>query len=293
LVFPSGIWPFELLEAFAMYALACCMVIVILGLVMRSAQMTVGAVLASALLAWHVWPYIPIPSVHPHEKDARSEVRVGVFNVLHDNDRHGAVADAILSSDCDVLCVLEVSSRWEAELEARFSATHPHRVSEPQEVCCWGMALYSRFPIKDHHIYYLTRDPVIRASVQAPQGEVDVWAVHTRPPIFPNDTEERNALMMMVAQEIAQRGRPAILAGDLNIVPWAADLRKMADVGGLMDTRRGYLPTFPADIGIPLIPIDHVLYSRHFRSAAARTVMLPGSDHRGLVASMAWQDGQR
>ncbi len=73
-----------------------------------------------------------------------------------------------------------------------------------------------------------------------------------RPPRPGDDTGERDAELMTVAREVARRGAPAIVAGDLNDVGWSRTSRRMRAVGGLGDPRigRGLLATFdcePAD----------------------------------------------
>jgi len=286
----NGVWLLELAEAFAAQLL--CMWVMVLALLVyfRRFVLSLAVLGLVAILSFHTRGYLPLTTGSKFTGDG---LRIGAFNVYHHNDDHDGCAAAIVSSEVDVACVMEVSHAWAEALDAGLGHDFPYMVQVPHVDCCWGIALFSRYPIVSDSVFWFTRDPVIMATVATSQGEVDVWAVHTRPPIFPNDTEERNALMMMVGREIASRARPAILAGDLNIVPWAADFKRMAELAELMDARRGFKPTFPADFCIPLIPIDHVLHSRHFRSADTRSVKLPGSDHRGFMASMHWVEDQR
>jgi endonuclease/exonuclease/phosphatase family metal-dependent hydrolase len=56
----------------------------------------------------------------------------------------------------------------------------------------------------------------------------------------------------------------------------------------MTESRKGFLATYPMDFGIPLIPIDHILHSKHFSTAFCTTVVLPGSDHKGLIAGLNW-----
>jgi endonuclease/exonuclease/phosphatase (EEP) superfamily protein YafD len=290
LVFPFEIWLLELFEAFAVQFLLIWIVAAVILVIQRRWLLFLGASITVFVLSFHTYRYFPFSGGSKHHE---SELRIGAFNVFYHNKDHRGCADAIISSKVGVACVFEVGHGWSNALETMMQVDFPYMVQVPRKECCWGIALFSRYPIISDSVFWFTRDPVIMATVATSNGEVDVWAVHTRPPIFPNDTEERNELMMMVGKEIASRGRPAILAGDLNIVPWAADFRRMAKLAELMDTRQGFKPTFPADLGIPLIPIDHVLHSRHFRFGSTRTVKLPGSDHRGFIASISWIERQK
>lgn len=227
-------------------------------------------------------------AVHGHADE--QDVCIGVFNVYHHNERYPDGLNAIMAPDCDVLAVLEVSGEWDSVLEKGLSETYPYAVRVPHSDCCYGMSLYSRLPVVKDTVLYFTRDPVIHVIVDLHGRQVDVWAMHTRPPIFPNDTEERDFLMAEVAAQIALSDRPTLLMGDLNIVPWARPFREMKARSGMDDSRRGVHATYPMELGIPLIPIDHILHTEEFSTAMCRTQRIPGSDHRGLVVGLDWQE---
>lgn len=89
----------------------------------------------------------------------------------------------------------------------------------------------------------------------------------------------------------ANRDAPLVVAGDLNaiddhgpLVRLRADgLRSATDLVGA-----GWLPTYPANRWFPpLFAIDHVLVDERLTVTALRTVHLPGTDHLGLVATVA------
>jgi len=283
---PMGLWPFELLQALAFQILLVGMFILILGIATRQWMSFAFSLTAIMLICWQLHPYHPV--MH-FPAESESEVRVGVFNVYHPNQNYSEGVEAILSADCDVLAVLEVSSTWNAALQDALSPVYPYSVRVPHNECCYGMSVYSRLPILADTVLHFTRDPVIKSVVGMNGKEVDVWSVHTRPPIFPNDTEERNLLLSQVAQEIAAAGRPALLLGDLNIVPWAKEFKQLKAVSGMDDARRGFLATYPMELGIPLIPIDHILHTDAFSTSFCRTVLIPGSDHKGLVAGLNYR----
>ena len=84
-------------------------------------------------------------------------------------------------------------------------------------------------------------------------------------------------------------GGAVIVAGDLNSTidtrPFRALLRN-----GYRDaaeqSEAGIKPTFPADWRLPpFVAIDHVL-TRGCTATSLRTIKIPGSDHRGLVATV-------
>jgi endonuclease/exonuclease/phosphatase (EEP) superfamily protein YafD len=90
----------------------------------------------------------------------------------------------------------------------------------------------------------------------------------------------------------ADKAGPAavIVAGDFNATP---DMRQFRDLltDGYRDavnqTGTGFSPTYSPHPWIPpLITIDHVL-TRNSSARSIRTVDIPGSDHRALLATVA------
>lgn len=283
--FPNDIWPFELAESFLPQLAAITLAAGILAFKNGQRTLLLSSAVALLLACWRLSPQISTGSARTDVAD----INVATINLYHPNDRHEEVRHVLKRIDADVTCLIEVSMEWDSLLSQSLSSSHPYSVRVPTEHCCWGIAVYSRHAILSDSIHYWTRDPVIRITVKE-GDELDIWVMHTRPPIFPNDTEERDRLMWHVATEIAMRARPAVLLGDLNIVPWAASFRNMAETAGMRSSRRWLMPTYPMHFQIPLIPIDHILHTQHLVTVSCRTEVIPGSDHKGMVAGLRWQD---
>ena len=80
-----------------------------------------------------------------------------------------------------------------------------------------------------------------------------------------------------------------IIGGDYNSTP---DMRQFRDLltDGYRDaveqTGAGFAPTFPSNTWYPpLLTIDHVL-TRNAAASSIRTIEVPGSDHRALLATI-------
>lgn len=283
---PMGIWPLELLQALALQMAVFGILLLILGIATQQWLSAMISLMAVVLVWWFIHPYQPeVRSA----KVVEGDLIVGVFNVYHHNQTYTEGIAAMLDQDCDVVAVQEVSSGWDVALANAFEHVYPYSVRMPQNTCCYGMSLYSKLPIVVDTVLYFTRDPIIKALVALDGKNIEVWIVHTRPPVFPNNTEERNFVLAKVASEIAASGTAALLLGDLNIVPWAKEFKQLKEVSGLDDSRRGFLATYPTELGFPLIPIDHILHSEAFSTVFCKAVPIPGSDHRGLVAGLNWR----
>src|SRR3954451_20396616 len=87
-----------------------------------------------------------------------------------------------------------------------------------------------------------------------------------------------------------------ILAGDFNATLDHAELRRLLGRGyrdAAEQAGSGLHMTWPAGKSLPpaVLAIDHVLADRRVRVASARTVAIPGSDHRGVLAELVLPGG--
>ena len=99
---------------------------------------------------------------------------------------------------------------------------------------------------------------------------------------------ERDVELLLAAQEIKDRGRPAIVLGDLNDVAWSPTTLQLMKAGDLLDPRRGrgFYNTYPARWPGFRYPLDYVFCTRHFRICSMRVLPSFGSDHLPLVAEL-------
>ncbi|HYB36413.1 MAG TPA: endonuclease/exonuclease/phosphatase family protein [Mycobacterium sp.] len=159
-----------------------------------------------------------------------------------------------------------------------------------------GVGMWSRFPIDaprrigDYTFGFLT------AQIRVAGVSIDptVVVAHLAGPWpHPIDDWRRdiNRLPLTLSEVGEQAGAGSVIvAADLNSTtdmrPFRALLRN-----GYRDAAEqsgaGIKPTFPADSRLPpLVAIDHIL-TRNCTATSLRTLKIPGSDHRGLVATIA------
>lgn len=215
------------------------------------------------------------------------DLRVAQFNVLQTNRSHADVIASIHASDADLVSVQEVDAAWAVALCKGLADRYPVRIIEPRSNC-YGIALFSRVPLKDAHVLMLAASPAIEATVGTARGDVRIFAVHASSPGSPGHFRARNRQYELLAEHIVRmREMPTVVIGDLNAAPWDRDLLHFRACTGLRSNASLGAPTFPAVAHLALIPIDHVLTSARARVVHERTVHVPGSDHRGLVADIA------
>lgn len=213
--------------------------------------------------------------------------RVAAFNMYHDNASPKAAIERIRSTQVDLLTIQELNANWELMIDSAFDDIYPFRNEHYQSNCCYGIGIFSKFPIVESVVYDIENTPVLRIKVIIENRPIVIYSLHTRPPIFPNEMRERDAQLREVASMAKEESSDCILLGDLNIVPWDPKFQEFLHLGGLNRVSAGFKPTYPMDLGFPLIPIDHITYSGHLVPTSFEAASIPGSDHRGLVAGFA------
>jgi endonuclease/exonuclease/phosphatase (EEP) superfamily protein YafD len=238
-----------------------------------------------ALQAWRIHPYTrlhPVQSIAAKQSDPENGVRLLIANVLQDNRDADAFLRLIRREDPDLVLAVETDGWWDSKLAA-LQHSYPHAARHPLENT-YGMVLFSRLPLTDVTVQdRVTRGiPSIFARVRLRSGrQFDLYCVHPEPPKPARDVEERNAELLLVANEVSRAGRPAIVCGDLNDVAWSHTTRLFQRIGRLLDPRigRGIYPTFHAGYPFARWPLDHVFHDASFRLERLRILEAFGSDH--------------
>ena len=282
--FPLGIWPLELLGAFAHFTVVLGL-FVFIGALLLKLRLLAGAAFLSVLTS----AALVAPHFAPFPSEELPEFTIAQFNVYHNNPTANEAIQLIAAANSDVFTIQELNATWTPLLDSIFEFSHPYTISAPWDTCCYGIGIYSKFPITSYDVLDIENTPIIIAQVLINELDVTVISLHTRPP-FPNETEERN-LQMRTVSEIAQSIKnPVIVLGDFNIVPWDAEYKAFLEKGNLLAVRDGFQATYPMHVGLPLIPIDHITFSKNLVPTSCQTVTIPGSDHRGLMAGFVFKD---
>jgi endonuclease/exonuclease/phosphatase family metal-dependent hydrolase len=166
---------------------------------------------------------------------------------------------------------------------------------EHPDVPAYGVALLSRLPVAGWRAVRLPPAPVrvphrssgqvrlvhdeprvaVVAEVARPGAPFDVVATHLSY-LRPWNARQLVRLMSVLTSVLADRSRPLVLMGDLNMRP-----RPAARLTCLTALASG--ATYPAHA--PALQIDHLL-ADGLSSRAGHAVRLPLSDHRALVADV-------
>jgi endonuclease/exonuclease/phosphatase (EEP) superfamily protein YafD len=156
-----------------------------------------------------------------------------------------------------------------------------------------GSALFSRFPIEKRKPYNsLDGNGEPRALIRVPGARpIDMQVIHPPPPIHDWTPMWRHMLSELPKPDRGS-GELRLLAGDFNATLDHQQLRDLlSGDDGYVDaadaTGKGYVTTWPADRDFPPeITIDHVLIDPRMRAEEVAVKVVPGSDHRAVIATV-------
>jgi endonuclease/exonuclease/phosphatase (EEP) superfamily protein YafD len=241
-----------------------------------------------------IWPYTrahKVQSLPAPENAGDDTISVMVANVLQSNRNVSGLLKILAEIRPDILIAVETNRWWDSQLEV-LTERYPYCVRIPQENT-YGMHVFSSLELRDVCVRELvTKEiPSVRASVRLKSGRwIELYAVHPEPPVPSQDSEERDAELLLVAREVKERARPALVAGDLNDVAWSHTTRLFQRMSGLLDPRvgRGIFATFHTGHWLVRWPLDHLFHDRRFRLRDIVVLGSYGSDHFPIFASLVF-----
>jgi endonuclease/exonuclease/phosphatase (EEP) superfamily protein YafD len=245
----------------------------------------VVAILTACHLAW-LGPLF----VDDHRAAGTPEVRLMSLNMFNGEADSGQVAER--AEKADVVILVEATPDALRALERYgWDKRFPYSVGDPRNNFS-NTAVYSRFPLSRSSQIGGTSFQQWVTTVRIPRvGGIRLMAVHPCNPYCGDDrwSSEHRLLRRTVIDNIDQ---PLVVAGDFNAVDdhgpmqalERAGLKSATDVAGA-----GWLPTYPANRSYPpLLPIDHVMINKDLTATAVTSFTVAGSDHRGLLATLAF-----
>ena len=258
----------------------------------------IGAMLAAlGYQITQIFPYTPLASVQVLQAvdgDPSARLRLLIANVLMDNRDKNTFLDLVRAAEPDVLLAVETDAWWDRELSA-LDQSFPHKVKLPLQNT-YGLHLYSKLELGSPQIEFLVEQdiPSVHAAIRLRSGQwIDFYGVHPRPPRPAQDTEERDAEILIIGRAARKAARPAIVAGDLNDVAWSHTTRLFQRISGLLDPRigRGMFSTFNANWPIARWPLDHIFSDTSFKLREIRRLGYFGSDHFPVLVELSHEPG--
>lgn len=245
--------------------------------------------------AYQILPYTRLfapQTVKARSSDTSCSIRLLIANVLMDNRQTDRFIALVEKHRPDMVLVVETDNWWDQKLSTLEQA-YPFALKCPLENT-YGMHLFSKLELGSPEVRFLIEDgvPSIRTAVRLRSGEwIMFYGIHPRPPKPQQDTEQRDAEILLVGKQVAAAGEPAIIAGDLNDVAWSHTTRLFQRISGTLDPRvgRGMFPTFHAKYALLRWPLDHVFHTREFTLRELRRLSYFGSDHFPVLVELSFE----
>jgi len=220
--------------------------------------------------------------------DEYTELTVLNSNLLHSNKEYQEMLDLIQAVSPDIIAFQEYTHTWDTILTASLTS-YPYRATYPGDDA-FGIALFSKHPISGPGAISSTigRIKPATAQITVDNKELTVFSVHPPPPVSSEIYALRNATMELIANDVKAVEGHVIVMGDFNATPWTAHYNHFTSKAALHNARAGFgfQPTWPSDMVLLQIPIDHILLSKNIRSTAFASRKLVGSDHRSIWSTV-------
>ncbi|MEP2234229.1 MAG: endonuclease/exonuclease/phosphatase family protein [Alteripontixanthobacter sp.] len=242
---------------------------------------------------YRVYPYTPLASAdvakaNTGDYDASGCFSVLTLNVLQDNRDYETTAQLIRSFDPDILMLTETDQAW-ANAMAPIMADYPQQAHRPLDNT-YGLMFATRLPMRDASIQDIAQadTPSVFATLTAGKHNFRLIGLHPRPPTVSQDTEERDAEIIVAAKQSRDLDMPVLAIGDFNDVAWSDTTQLFQDLGSFLDPRkgRGTYATFPADMTWLGWPLDHLFMTEEFLLRDMSVGKPVGSDHRPVLAQL-------
>jgi endonuclease/exonuclease/phosphatase (EEP) superfamily protein YafD len=212
--------------------------------------------------------------------NAAPALRLVSFNLSARNDRFDDIADFMLSSGADILLLQEVSCAAVDRLVPKLKAAYPHAFVSAES--CFGQALLAKRPwLTGGQVITGARKPLfVWARFEWNSVAFDLTGVDLADPLAPN--EQAADIERLLAR--ANQGRAQVVAGTLNLTPFAWKFAQLTNAG--LGQHATFLATWPGRR--PLFLMDNVLSTSAIASVRFATGPALGSDHRPLIADIAF-----
>jgi endonuclease/exonuclease/phosphatase (EEP) superfamily protein YafD len=234
------------------------------------------------ILPWY------LPTANPTNT---TPLRVMLSNVLTSNERYNDFLKYVAEEDPSVLVLMEINDTWQKQLEP-VRKRLPYFLEIPDSDN-FGIALYSKFPLSNALGQYWAEERYAPASITANitvDGKpLTLIATHPLPPLKPDYFNQRNAHMVEMADFVTKQKNPAIVLGDLNMSLWSPNFRRFLKSTQMRSNRQGFgiQPSWPVDIPLLRIPIDHCLVSSRIAVKTSHIGKDIGSDHYPVVVDLS------
>lgn len=225
----------------------------------------------------------PLDSVtHQKINSEITPIKLNVFqvNVLETNRNFKDICDYVISKDPDIASFEEVGFEAAKALSTRLSKYPYSKVIARPDF--FGLAIFSKYPLTTETLALSKSGvPVLFGIMDVKGRKLNYASVHTLPPLEPEFLADRNQEFANLVELRRKNEGPFIVAGDFNCSPWVASFWRLCHDADLKDSEQSFgpQPSWPSNLVLPFIPIDHFLVSKDIKVLSRSIGPYVGSDH--------------
>jgi endonuclease/exonuclease/phosphatase (EEP) superfamily protein YafD len=210
------------------------------------------------------------------------QLRLMTFNTRLLNDDAEAIVSEVRRLDPDVATLVELGENKKVAFDL-LKNNYPYTVECLAERFC-HLAIVSKVPIISSETKGLWKGPpLIRATLGGAYAGLNVIGVHT---IRAPHVRAQFFQMGELADYMDQLQGQFVVMGDFNATPFARLLKIFTERTGLR--RLTAVPSWPGQVELPQLAIDHVFVSRKIRLLQEpRIGRRSGSDHYPVAVTVA------
>ncbi len=246
---------------------------------------------------YKMYPYTRLSSkqvLDSQNDDSERVFSILVSNIYKKNRNSDKFIELVGVTRPDIICVLEPDEWWDSKLSTlipEFPYYNKHITNDG-----YGMIFFSKLKIVSTGVNYIVKDhiPSIRSLIELRSGDlVEFYCVHPDPPNpkYSQDTDERDAELLIIGKAAKESRLPVIVAGDLNDVAWSYTTALFQKMSGMLDPRigRGFYNSFHAKKPIIRFPLDHVFVTESFRLVELKRMTDIDSDHFPIFVKLSYE----
>ncbi|MBN1287003.1 MAG: endonuclease/exonuclease/phosphatase family protein [Anaerolineae bacterium] len=295
----NRLWPVALLSTFAHVLLLPSLALLPLMIWLRRRWAAALLSMAGAAAVWLFGPLFISQAAPPAGMPVLVVMTANVGMAYYSPVEK--FIDVLESSGADIIALQELSEAQQAAIEHDLADLYPYRALYGKPTYhVDGKGLLSKYPIVEASAPFQLwpgGNTHMRAVIDVNGTPVTVIVAHPPPPRVGDGHDMRPEVIdeIKALTEMATAGGAALLLGDFNATD-QNDRYALVRSAGLIDAFRvagwGFGVTWPAEYRLlmpPLVRIDYIWYTSHFRAVDAWVGPETGADHLPVLAKLVWQ----
>jgi vancomycin resistance protein VanJ len=300
-------WWLAMLNNFAPLYFVPLVILLLLAALLRAQQIVMLLPLALVGLVWfgpYFVPKRPAPA-------SSATLRVLTYNVWGNNHDLHAIESWVREVNADLVLLQEISPAYARDSLPGLRDVYPYQFAQPDDSRWGGNIALSRYPILTMDYLGSTNAHGQRLVVEINGQPISVYNVHLAFPVgrsrvpsgesfymrvaFGYDPVERNQQIESLLSSLDAETNPFIVGGDFNTTEHTVIYTELA--ARMTDSFReagwGLGASWPVSrargmpaILPPVIRIDYIWHSDHFRAVEVQQGPPLGSDHLALLTTL-------